>query len=1256
MKNIKLFLSSTFDPNMVRHRDLFRNELRILLERELGQYGLYFYLYDFELGIPRYTAPQRVVRMCFQAIDKSNAFVGILGAGYGTPIRSFLKDASELEKLKRDYPMLAEPIEKNASMLELEFCYAMSSGNKSILFFLLKDFNRKRDAAAGLRMKRLISLIKKSGYAYREIADYGDIQHETLRWIRSISGVGASGESPSMLNAYAVRKTRYYVEDKQMGRVYRYLGGDIRKTLCIYGETGTGKTVMMSRLYLEHYAEGMCFAFIGCNAYTLSETILVLLRQVYRRFQLQEDELNQAYSESEYVQLFQETIRRMAAYPYKCSLFIDGIDRIRIMGAFSINEILPDRLPGNIKIVVTTSRKALVSRQKAVFLDHIPVKRHEFLAAMLYAEGKQGEKERIGSSRIFRGKRQFTPEYIYVFVSELIATAKYDTIGSLLFRQSLKMPGLAEVYAAFLQRLKRRFPGRDAYMEKILLCLCCTENGLTEKELVSLAGHMDKDILFFIYPYLEVTGEQRMLVRSSAFCRAIFLAWKIKREQVYLCRKHIVETCFLDAEEDPILGRELLHQLQYLQDEKITAKVMGNLQIVDSILYYDEEYAYTRLRKLQDFPKYLQSWSEWEVTENNHACMLTVINLEIENDMLENAERHLQEMLSLLEQGKIGQSYAGNIYNHLAVLYEKQFRHREARQYAEKSIQAAAGNGESPSRICDYKNILCRMCLDAGEYASASRMITGLLHTYHNPFYEESINRLRLKITYLNVCFHQGRIREYEKEFKWLYPRLRKIFSSGHPELVHVRIMHIYYLARTGRLGQALGQCRQVRDIVEGDERFGLKLCLAESEVYRQMGEWKKEHLSLQKAGRFLEEQGKKDTPAAILWYEKCMFYYMDTGHPWKAIKVGKRIRRLQGEGNESPLRQIDTMLNLGAAYECAGEYDAAMRHYGEAMDILEGSGAAPLKAADIYNQVGTAAQSMQKYRKAYDSYTDALKILEQSPGYETELKGVILNNIGQLMQEAKRPERALHFYGKALLYFREHFDGGNPQAANTLDNIGSIWDMKEEYEKAAAFHLRSLLQRWKKGGLYSTDTVTSFHNLARTWCSDKKMLRALAAEGMAVLSLSRQEISPEDYPVYMCMGEVLERLRLGHLAFQSYMQAFRLLRVKKEIVPETAEIYLIMATFSSNWESCPVSEKLLLKAGRILERKKERYRKDYELKAAIAFSLEKYYLQNGRSAEALKQLDYAEHILLSLPDQEDYADVYESIRECRTGIEALRE
>lgn len=304
MKNIRMFLSSTFDPYMMKHRDLFRNELRILLEKELGQYGIPFFLYDFELGIPKHTAPQRLVRMCFQAIDRSNAFVGILETEYGTPIRSFLKDMKELNKLKTDYPMLIDAIDSNASMLELEFCYAMSSGKKDILFFIIKEEERLRNP----QLQRLVSDIQKSGYDCRESINYVNIKQETLRWVINTFEKVTQKVKPSPLTAYVVRKTKYYVEDKQIRQVYRYLGGNSTRTLCIYGQAGSGKTVMMARLYLEQHFRGMCFAFIGCNAYTLSEAILVLLKQIYQNFGLQEDELDAIYSEREYVLLFQETI------------------------------------------------------------------------------------------------------------------------------------------------------------------------------------------------------------------------------------------------------------------------------------------------------------------------------------------------------------------------------------------------------------------------------------------------------------------------------------------------------------------------------------------------------------------------------------------------------------------------------------------------------------------------------------------------------------------------------------------------------------------------------------------------------------------------------------------------------------------------------------------------------------------------------------------------------------------------------------
>lgn len=1252
MKNIRMFLSSTFDPYMMKHRDLFRNELRILLEKELGQYGIPFFLYDFELGIPKHTAPQRVVRMCFQAIDRCNAFVGILGTEYGTPIRSFLKDMKELNKLKTDYPMLIDAIDSNASMLELEFCYAMSSGKKDILFFIIKEEERLRNP----QLQRLVSDIQKSGYDCRESVNYVNIKQETLRWVINTFEKVTQKVKPSPLTAYVVRKTKYYVEDKQIRQIYRYLGGNSTKTLCIYGQAGSGKTVMMARLYLEQHFRGMCFVFIGCNAYTLSEAILVLLKQIYQNFGLQEDKLDATYSEREYVLLFQETIRRIASYPQKCCLLIDGIDKIHIMGMLSINEILPNKLPENLKIVVTLNSRTLISGKKTVLLLHHSVKSHELLSTMLYEEGKQAEIEHIRKNRLFEKKKEVSLEYIYVFITELLAIAKYNNLKTTLFRQTLASSSLIGIYTAFLKRMLDRFPDENTYIANMLLYLCCTENGLTEEQMDSLLGYINKDILFFVYSYLEITGESRMLIRSVDFRKAIFSTWKIRKKQIRLCRRHIVDVCYHDAEDDPVLGRELLHQLMHLQDEKLTARIMRNLQIVDSITYYDEEYAISRLKKLQGFQGYLREWSKLKVTKDNFVCMFTVVNLEIENRMLENAEGHLKEMLILLEQGKIGQNYAGNIYNHLAVLYEEQSQHQKAWRYAKESIQAGIKNQESSFRICEYKNILCRMYLNAGCYDMAFKMVVGLLDTYYNPYYEESIYRLRLKITFLNICFHQNRGKEYENEFKRLYPTLRTVFGCWHPEVVDVRITYIHYLAQKGRFRQALKQYRQMKEILQKDDRFQLKLCMVESEIYSQMGELKKEFYSLKKAGIILNGQGAKGTFAAIPWYEKCMYYYMDIGHPWKAVRIGEKILLLQKEGNERPLSRINSLLNLGAALECAGKHERAMNYYESALDTMKQSKCMePVKAADIYNEIGAAAQSLQRYSRAYAAYKEALNILKRAPGSNGELEGTILNNMGQLMQETKHPEKALYYYMMALRCFLEYSNNDNPYIANTLDNIGSIWDMMEEYKKAAVFHMKGLWYRWKKGGLNSADTATSLHNLAMSWQSDKKMLKALIVECMAVLSLNCQEISVEDYPIYLCMGQILEFMHLKYASFRFYKQALKLLQKKEEIVSETIEICLIMATFFPGWESRFVSEKWLMKASDLLERKKNLYRKDYELKIAVLFSLERIYLHNGEISEAFKCLDNAEHILTCLPDQQSYREVYESIHEARAAINERR-
>lgn len=147
-----------------------------------------------------------------------------------------------------------------------------------------------------------------------------------------------------------------------------------------------------------------------------------------------------------------------------------------------------------------------------------------------------------------------------------------------------------------------------------------------------------------------------------------------------------------------------------------------------------------------------------------------------------------------------------------------------------------------------------------------------------------------------------------------------------------------------------------------------------------------------------------------------------------------------------------------------------------------------------------------------------------------------------------------------------------------------------------------------------------------------------------------------DDYPIYMCMGKILEHMHLKHAALRYYMQAYHLLKRKKEIVSETVEIYLILATLEEDWEKNSVSEKLLLKASMLLNNKKQFYRKDYELRIAICFSLERYYCYRGRYEKALGFLDAAEEVIKYKLDRNEYKDICEMIATVRKEIEDCME
>ena len=132
-EEINIFLSSTFDNEMIKNRDRFRNEINAKLNALAGQANVLVFFKDFELGIPEGTKPLDVIEVCLDAISYSNYFIGLIGKGNGTLVKKFL-DVNNISQSKY-FKVINYAINNNMTVLELEFYFALTNNISSYFFF-----------------------------------------------------------------------------------------------------------------------------------------------------------------------------------------------------------------------------------------------------------------------------------------------------------------------------------------------------------------------------------------------------------------------------------------------------------------------------------------------------------------------------------------------------------------------------------------------------------------------------------------------------------------------------------------------------------------------------------------------------------------------------------------------------------------------------------------------------------------------------------------------------------------------------------------------------------------------------------------------------------------------------------------------------------------------------------------------------------------------------------------------------------------
>ena len=134
---IRIFLSSTFDQDMVKNRDEFRNEINARLNQMFGMFDYNVYLYDLELGVPHIMTNEQKLEVCYQRIKECHYFVCVLGFNYGTLLTHFVNEEKPLITEYKE--QIEEYLKKGLGITESEIMVAKKICGLKTVFFVHKD-------------------------------------------------------------------------------------------------------------------------------------------------------------------------------------------------------------------------------------------------------------------------------------------------------------------------------------------------------------------------------------------------------------------------------------------------------------------------------------------------------------------------------------------------------------------------------------------------------------------------------------------------------------------------------------------------------------------------------------------------------------------------------------------------------------------------------------------------------------------------------------------------------------------------------------------------------------------------------------------------------------------------------------------------------------------------------------------------------------------------------------------------------------
>lgn len=175
------------------------------------------------------------------------------------------------------------------------------------------------------------------------------------------------------------------------------------------------------------------------------------------------------------------------------------------------------------------------------------------------------------------------------------------------------------------------------------------------------------------------------------------------------------------------------------------------------------------------------------------------------------------------------------------------------------------------------------------------------------------------------------------------------------------------------------------------------------------------------------------------------------------------------------------TLHNLGLAQSAAGDFDAALKSFAEALALREKRGG---KQRSAYQATlagyGTVLGRAGRTQEAIVVLTENLALVEQLFGEDVESAANANNELGSVLHDAGRFRDAADHYRESLRINRLVNGPGSANAAKPLNNLASAHEDMGEYNTAIALFRESLVLRRNTLPAQDPMVARAEYNLAR--------------------------------------------------------------------------------------------------------------------------------------------------------------------------------